>query len=292
MERVHTHYDNLKVARDAPAEVIRAAYKSLSQKYHPDRHPGNATAAKVMAIINAAYEVLSDPDKRRAHDLWIQQQEREDAQFKELSSSSASQATKIPRIEDSASKLTRHATRFWPAYGIVGFFLWAYYSYEPSPPPSGPKPYQATPPMSVKPEQPKYVRPATAPNGQRWPMVAAYVPGYPRTNDSGLSTITIDNTRNDADVFVKLVSLDGDQAYPARQLFIPALGKFTIRKVSAGNYDIRYRDLDSGALLRSQQFDVDQIRGETSTQYSTIEISLYKVQDGTFHTYPLAEGEF
>ena len=38
MKKIHTHYDNLKVARNAPIEVIRAAYKSLSHKHHPDRN--------------------------------------------------------------------------------------------------------------------------------------------------------------------------------------------------------------------------------------------------------------
>ena len=44
MRRVKTYYDNLKVARDAPDEVIRAAYRTLTQKYHPDKMPGNANA--------------------------------------------------------------------------------------------------------------------------------------------------------------------------------------------------------------------------------------------------------
>ena len=77
MPKVRTHYDNLKVARDAPPEVIRAAYKSLSQKYHPDRNPGDPKASRNMAIINAAYRVLSDPDLRRKHDEWIRKVEAE-----------------------------------------------------------------------------------------------------------------------------------------------------------------------------------------------------------------------
>lgn len=48
MEKIHTHYDNLKVAREAPPEVIRAAYRALSQRYHPDRNPANAEAARIM----------------------------------------------------------------------------------------------------------------------------------------------------------------------------------------------------------------------------------------------------
>jgi DnaJ-class molecular chaperone len=71
MAQLHTHYDNLKVARNAPPEVIRAAYKTLSQKYHPDRNPGSPEAIRVIQIINSAYEVLSDPVKRQEHDEWI-----------------------------------------------------------------------------------------------------------------------------------------------------------------------------------------------------------------------------
>lgn len=75
MAQLHTHYDNLKVARDAPPEVIRAAYKTLSQKYHPDRNPHRVDAIRIIQIINAAYEVLSDPAKRQEHDEWIARME-------------------------------------------------------------------------------------------------------------------------------------------------------------------------------------------------------------------------
>lgn len=71
MARLHTHYDNLKVARDAPPEVIRAAYKILSQKHHPDRNGNSPEAIRVIQLINTAYEVLSDPGRRREHDEWI-----------------------------------------------------------------------------------------------------------------------------------------------------------------------------------------------------------------------------
>lgn len=77
MAKIHTHYDNLKVARLAPQEVIRAAYKVLSQKYHPDKNPGDDKAARIMAIINTAYGILSDPVRRREHDEWIAAEEWE-----------------------------------------------------------------------------------------------------------------------------------------------------------------------------------------------------------------------
>jgi len=76
--KVHTHYDNLKVARNAPEAVIRAAYKVLSQQYHPDKHGGDPAASNIMRLINEAYVELSDPAKRRAHDDWIAKQEAPD----------------------------------------------------------------------------------------------------------------------------------------------------------------------------------------------------------------------
>lgn len=77
MGKIHTHYDNLKVSRMAPQEVIRAAYKALSQKYHPDKNPGDEKAAKIMAIVNSAYGTLSDPLRRKEHDEWIAAEEWE-----------------------------------------------------------------------------------------------------------------------------------------------------------------------------------------------------------------------
>ena len=88
MAQVHTHYDNLKVARNAPPEVIRAAYKTLSQKYHPDRNQGNPDAIRIIQIINTAYEVLSDPVKRQEHDQWIARMESEGRGFSGFGSSS------------------------------------------------------------------------------------------------------------------------------------------------------------------------------------------------------------
>ena len=72
MRKFRTHYDNLQVAENASPEVIKGAYKYLCQKWHPDRHPKDKDRAdRNLKIINAAYEVLSNPEKRRRHDEWI-----------------------------------------------------------------------------------------------------------------------------------------------------------------------------------------------------------------------------
>jgi len=78
--RFRTHYDNLKVSRDAPPEVIRSAYKALANKYHPDRNHGSERALKAMQAINTSFEVLDDPVRRKAHDEWIDRKTRSTAQ--------------------------------------------------------------------------------------------------------------------------------------------------------------------------------------------------------------------
>jgi curved DNA-binding protein CbpA len=72
---IHSHYENLKVARDAPPEVIRAAYRALVRRYHPDLNP-SSEAARVMAILNRAMDVLGHPESRAEHDLWIAESEQ------------------------------------------------------------------------------------------------------------------------------------------------------------------------------------------------------------------------
>ncbi|MFO1000874.1 MAG: DnaJ domain-containing protein [Planctomycetaceae bacterium] len=61
-------YEILQVRLDASPEVIKAAYKTLTAKYHPDRD-SSKEAARAFAEIQRAYEVLSDPVRRRQYDM-------------------------------------------------------------------------------------------------------------------------------------------------------------------------------------------------------------------------------
>jgi molecular chaperone DnaJ len=61
-------YSALGVARDASPDDIRRAYRKLARKYHPDVNPGDKAAEDRFKEISAAFEVVSDPERRKAYD--------------------------------------------------------------------------------------------------------------------------------------------------------------------------------------------------------------------------------
>lgn len=112
MSKIRTHYDNLKVARNAPDAVIRASYKALIQQWHPDKFEGakKDEALRITKIIQESFNVLSDPTRRAIHDKSIEEQETAAQQFgnvsgrtdtnkvqDKISASSASQVSKPPK---------------------------------------------------------------------------------------------------------------------------------------------------------------------------------------------------
>ncbi len=66
--RTRDYYKTLGVGRNASDKEIKSAYRKLARKYHPDVNPGDKQAEDKFKEIGEAYEVLSDPEKRRRYD--------------------------------------------------------------------------------------------------------------------------------------------------------------------------------------------------------------------------------
>jgi curved DNA-binding protein CbpA len=130
--QIQTHYDTLQVARTASEEVIRGAYRYLCQKWHPDKHTSNrAEAERITQLINEAYEVLSDPGKRRGHDIWIAQQEEllrnrtSDSRDENAEAGMAAKAEMLALKEKYARSIARTRLPWYVLSAIAGavFFL-------------------------------------------------------------------------------------------------------------------------------------------------------------------------
>lgn len=64
-------YAVLGLTPAASQEQIRARYRELVRKYHPDLHPGDPNAAAMMERVNGAYDILGNPEERRQYDTEI-----------------------------------------------------------------------------------------------------------------------------------------------------------------------------------------------------------------------------
>jgi curved DNA-binding protein len=64
------YYATLGVPRGASTEQIQKAYRKLARKFHPDMNPDDATAKKKFQEVQTAFEVLSNPDKRKLYDQY------------------------------------------------------------------------------------------------------------------------------------------------------------------------------------------------------------------------------
>ena len=66
------YFKVLGVERSADADSIKRAFRKLARQYHPDVNPGDKSAEAKFKEVSEAYEVLSDPDKRRRYEQFGQ----------------------------------------------------------------------------------------------------------------------------------------------------------------------------------------------------------------------------
>lgn len=167
--RLATHYQVLNVAPDCEDVVIRAAYRALIGKYHPDKHPEDRSGAEQVAKqINEAYRVLSDPATRAAYDATLQREPHSDRASTKASvppepatDSFAEGSGDASAGEPVSATFAKPSSGFKHAWVIVALPLLVLAL---TPNSTRPAAIQFTPPTSGADTVPQHVEAATAPN--------------------------------------------------------------------------------------------------------------------------------
>ena len=119
------YYDTLEVSRHASPEVIRAAYKSLMQRFHPDKNPGNSALAQQAGLITLAYHTLSDAGRRSAYDQTLKAAQQADIPAPR---GAASRPVSARLTSQLTTRRSTFITFFWGVVLVIvvagGFSLW------------------------------------------------------------------------------------------------------------------------------------------------------------------------
>ncbi|MBN9389558.1 MAG: J domain-containing protein [Chloroflexi bacterium] len=108
-----THYDILGVERNAHPSQIKSQHRRLAKQYHPDLNPGDPKASQRFREVQAAYDVLSDQDKRRQYDETLRPEPVEafDGYHENFRTYRTYEARPRPRTSSSARRNTRPVNR-------------------------------------------------------------------------------------------------------------------------------------------------------------------------------------
>jgi hypothetical protein len=270
-----THYDILRVMRNAPVGVIKTSYRVMSQKYHPDRNPA-PDAVDLMTRINQAWDVLRDPERRATHDRWIATQEARTA-----APGPAPAPAKVPVMRVPVW-LKRYGIGLVAAIPVVAAVCLLVVHY--------------TKPAPMDFDDPALTEQAGSDTGEKtvwlakpWEAVPAtrlphgYIDGEEQYYSDGLSSIEFDNTVAAVDAEVRLYR----NGRTVRSMFVHKGARFVAEKLPEGTYSMKFKVAVDGKMRAYQANDVYQLSqgaGDDTAARTTIQLS--KVAGGT-HDIPL-----
>lgn len=329
MPKTPTYYDVLNVARDASSEEIKLAFRKLAQQLHPDRNSA-ANASDLMAVVNAAHDVLADPEKRAAYDASLirdaQVARQVATQRRNTPPTAAAQSAARPQARPSAKpkvkpvKSARRGSRLrWVAVFVVACGAGAWMGYDRNadqafiPPPRvddtailaqaqakaeavaeaarvAAEVPVGSPVKIVEPGQPDCVAPPVDPLGAPWPLTAGYIAGMPMMRDGGWSEITVDNTAGEQAVYAKVTDATGKRDF--RHAYIPARTRFTFGRMDVGNYQLKYKMLDTGCAYASSRIRLEETLVGDRIKSSVYKLTLRKLESRNSQFSNVRSGEF
>ena len=268
MNNLSNHYETLNVSKDASQAEIRASYISLCKLFQAE--------ATLIAELSKSYEALTKiqetilpplpqlpelpsinlnvrTDKESISDILEYRNRQLEAQNKQTRGSSFKVAAfaaiflGITMIGFSLNKEALSRVQFFNFDGI----------------------FPTT-----------YVRAQTAPNGKAFPETSAYLTGYEIGKNTGSSSLLVNNTKNDNDVYLKLISIEDNKVSVARHVLIKGKTEFKIENLSVGTYEIQYMDLVAGLVGKSVVFSVEETQTLLGTKSSTLGVNLKTATNG------------
>jgi curved DNA-binding protein CbpA len=137
------YYTILEVKNSATKEEIRASYRKLAKKFHPDKNPGDASAEEKFKSINEAHEVLSNDILRHEYDEYRKQEEEWLAKQKAEEKHSSTTSAKNKRTYTRKKTVTKERRVY--VRGEVAIKYWALQEEEPKASVQGEWKYRITP---------------------------------------------------------------------------------------------------------------------------------------------------
>jgi hypothetical protein len=278
------NYEVLNVPVNASKEKIQEACMALAMKNRLGNDRNSPDSREERLKLAEAWRILTDPELRRTYDTKLgvygnqpsAPRPPQDAVRKVLSTH-LYELEKKPRASLSDIILAALRWNYRVRFLVVATIVVSLFVHCTD---------------SRNGESRQYTRPPLTPFGHEWPVQASYLEGAPVLETGGRSSILIGNSGNKHSVHVKLCSLFYSSRKAVRECYIPGGAAFTFRDVTAGTYEVRFQNLETGEVAKTKTFEVTENSHLSGSGYSVITITLYKVRDGNFHTERIASSDF
>lgn len=317
MSKLPNHYETLNVASHATQEEIKASYITLCKLFHPDLNPGMGDAAMIEELA-AAFNVLGNPKTRQDYDLelityltskkapklavqvqvqQLQKQEElpalpvvdeesvivQDLKISELLEQKRREREALKNQRGDVSSRIASIVAAVSILGVLGFGIMSSKSM-----------LSRVSMMGLQDilGNSSYVRTQIAPNGVAYPETSAYISGYEIRNNTGKSSVMVNNSKNDNDVYLKLLAHDGSRITAVRHVFIKGKTDFKIENLSAGKYEIQYMDLAAGLAGRSEVFAVNETITDLGVKASNMSVTLQPAVNGVLRVENVSQEAF
>jgi len=276
-----SYYELLKIERDASPHVIKSAYKSLALKYHPDRRCGGEQSDLSMSMLNQAYEILSDPEKRKNYDDILLTSEL-NGFYKEKSKDNDSVNCSaqifwsktfivkfIQWVPCKNSNIKLFKSKYFLIFATTGFVSVVLFFMNVSKLTSPVKHPEISLRSDINSNQEKQpinqsvnVRcpghTAHEYQNRQWPLFPTYIKEPVIIRDS--PSIEVYNSHGKENIIGRLVSVADQKVSVLREFYIPAKMSFKIKGLEAGRYSIEYFNVETGCGFKSAPFDMSDVQ--------------------------------